>query len=475
MNKKVSIFLILLISVLFSFGFAQEKASEGAKMINKMKFPGINFKVPKVGKDVERYVLPNGIVCFIKQDRSLPIVNIDIIIKAGEIFEKKEQHGVAYLCAANLRAGGTKNYTAEEINKDIDYKDIIIEFDSSSDYSEGTLNTLSRYFDDALKYFADMLINPAFEEEKFKIEKTKFLDDIARIKDSPKSLLPVEFNKFIYGDHPYGWKYDEDTVKKITVQGLRDWHGKYFTPGNIMMAISGDFDAAALKEKLNEAFGAWNVKSADFPKIARAVNVEKPGCLIVNMDVPQAYIRMGNLIEKYEVSDIVPASITNYILGGDSFTSYLMAQLREKRGLTYGAYSAMNLYGIDSGIFYAGTFTKTKNTYEVLALMLDITKKLKEKGVTDDELRQAKDAYINKFVFGLTPVGKILYKLMLLEFYNLPKDYYDNYIKNVEKVTKEDILRCARTYLHPESIKVVIVGNEKEIKADVEKLIPVIK
>lgn len=473
MNKKISIFLILLISILFSFGYAQEKISEGAKIINKMKFPEISFKVPQIGREIEKYTLPNGLTFLIMPDHELPVINIDVIIKAGEVFEEKDKFGTASLCAESIRSGGTKNYTPDYIDKELDYKSVIIDFSAGTDYMGGGLNVLSKDFDASLKIFADMLINPMFDEEKFKIDKIKFLDNIARIEDEPSLLSRYKFYNFVYGKHPYGWEYKKDVIEKININDLKNWHGRYFAPNNMIMAVSGDFNADDLKKKLNEVFGSWGKKDVTFSDISEPVEVSEKKCLIINKKLTQATIYIGNLGIRAGNPDIIPISVMNNILGGGGFTSRLWEEVREKRGLSYGVGSAFDYPKLYDGLFKVKLSTKSPKTAEAINVVLDVINGLKEKGVTDEELKQAKNEYLNKFVFGFTNASETLYKFMLLEFYNLPRDYYDNYIKNVEKVTKEDILRCARTYLHPEKIKIVIVGNEKKIKADVEKILPV--
>ncbi|MFH1453876.1 MAG: pitrilysin family protein [Armatimonadota bacterium] len=476
MKKALKVFLILILTgfILSCFSYADEqKTSEGQKIIDGMKFKNIDFNFPSIGGEVEKYILPNGLTVLIMPDRRLPLINIDLIVKAGEVFEQKDIFGTASLCAEGLRSGGTKNYTADYIDKELDYKSINISFSSYSDYTGGGLNVLIKDFDQALRIFADMIMNPVFNEEKFKTDKMMFLDSIDRIEDNPGTLASVKFYNLVYGDHPYGWEYKKDAVEKITTDDLKKWHNKYFAPNNTIMAVSGDFDPLLLKEKLNEAFGDWERKQVLFPDIPEPVEAPRKECLIINKALAQSTVYAGDLGVRADTPDIMPLIVLDEIYGGGGFGSLLMYELREKRGLTYGVYSSFGYPLLYTGLFYTNLKTANKNTYKSIELILDIMEELKKSGVTEKKLKQTKEKYINSFVFTMAQPSSVLYRLMLLEFYNLPRDYYSNYISNIEKVTKEDILRCAQKYFHPEKIKIVIVGDAENIKDDMGKIAPV--
>ncbi len=184
----------------------------------------------------------------------------------------------------------------------------------------------------------------------------------------------------------------------------------------------------------------------------------RPGVYEIKKDINQGYIAIGQFGIKRDNPDRFAVSLLNYILGGGSFTSRLTSKVRSDEGLAYHVGSTYDTDSRDFGTFDAECQTKCATTYKAISLMTDEIKKIRDQGVTEQELKEARDAVINRFVFTFDNAGKIVNNLMSLEFNGLPMDYYKGLLDNYRKLTVADINRVAKEYLKPEQMTYVVVG-----------------
>jgi predicted Zn-dependent peptidase len=444
--------------------YGQGTGSEGSKLVEKLGFDEITWDVPKLGVDVIVDTLPNGMVLFMMEDHRLPMVNVRGLIRTGNMYDPIGKEGLADLTARIMRVGGTESLGPDELNEELEYIAASIEVWINDEAGGARLNCLSKDIDKGLELLADVLMRPAFRQEKVDLEKEKIRESIRRRNDSPGSICSREFNHVIYGNHHYGSILEWETVENITRDDLIRFHSEFFVPNNIWLGITGDFDIDDIKARLRGLFDGWSAVEVDFPDAPAVKREFKPGVYLIDKDITQSHINFGILGANMYTPDRFAVSIMNQILGGGSFTSRMMTEVRSNMGLAYSVGSRFATNSRDIGTFRAYCQTKTETTCKAIGEMVNQIRGMREKQVSDYELESAKDSYTNRFVFRFTDPASIVNRLMNLEYDGMPRDFYETYLDNVRAVTKEDVLRVAKEYLRVESMTFLVVGNASALE-----------
>jgi len=470
MKFRYSITLIALVLLVFSpILLAQGTGSAGSKLIEQLEFKDITWDIPKLGVDVIVDTLPNGMVLFMMEDSRLPVFNVRALIRTGGMYEPEGMMGLASLTGTVMRVGGTDSLESDRLNEELEYIAASIETWISDEAGGARLECMSKDIDRGLELFADVLMNPAFRQEKIDLEKDKIREDIRRRNDSPSSICSREFNHLIYGDHHYGSILEWETVKNVTRDDMTAFHEKYFVPNNIWLGITGDFAVDDIRARLMDVFGEWKTTEVDFPD-RRMVNRDfNPGVYLIDKDLTQSSIRFGLLGVDMYSPDRFAISVMNYILGGGSFTSRMTAEVRSNMGLAYSVGTRFSTSARDLGTFHAHCQTKTETTYKAVNEMVNQIRKMTGEEVTDYELNSAKDAFINRFVFSFTDPSSIVSQLMNLEYDGMPGDFYETYLDNVRSVTRKDVLRVARKYLDVDNMTFLVVGDSAGFEAPLDE------
>jgi len=433
--------------------------SEGSKIIEQFEYPKLEWSVPEVGEDVRRVELDNGLILYLMEDHRLPLVNATALIRCGEACVPLEKMAIPGITGKVLRTGGTTNINADSLNALLELIGGYLETSVEYDVGTASLSVLSKDTELGVRLLADVLRNPAFPEDKIELEKTSLRTDIIRRNDNAGNILRREFYSIVYGDHPQGRVLEWEYVKPVTRDDLVEFHRDYFAPNNIMIGITGDFNGDAIVGLCKKYFGGWGAKDIDLPTLPPVAETYHPGVFLIRKDINQANLRFGHLGINRDNPDRYAVSIMNYILGGGSFTSRMTTKVRSDEGLAYTVRSVYQMDEPDRGAFYAYCFTKSESAHKAMRLMLDEVERIRQGEVTEEELASAKDSYINSYVFDFTSARQIVRRLMELEFDDRPRDLLKNYIENIRKVTRDDILRAARKYLKPDSLTFVVVGN----------------
>lgn len=483
MKTKILTLTILTGALAFGLAFGQHgrptepvkrdlsKVSPGSKKLDTLKYRDLVWSVPEIGKEVQKITLPSGMVLYLYPDHTLPVFNIQAIVRTGGVYEPKEKMGVAQLCGTVMRTGGTKTLSPDSLNAELEYMAGSVETSIGTEQGMANLNVLSKDIDRGLEIFADVLMNPAFRQDKLDLAKDQIKESIRRRNDQPQSIVFREFGSRIYGDHPYGRVLEWETVKKLTRDDLISWHQTYFAPNNLMLGVTGDFDPGLMVDKIKKVFAGWEKKNINFPPIPKVADKPDPGIFVIDKpNLNQTNILMGHLGVDFTNPDIYAINVMNYILGGGGFTSRMTSRVRSDLGLAYSVGSQFNTNSRDLGTFGASCQTKTETTHKAMAEMVAVIKKMHEAPVTETELKSAKDSYINRFVFQFTTPGAVVSQLMGLDYFGRDPNFYKNYLDNVRKVTTDDVFRVAKTYLKPENLTMVVVGNVSGFDADLSDL-----
>ena len=450
MFKSQKVFLTIFIFILlFSISFSQVKDPR------TLKSQPIKFEPPSP----LRFTLDNGMVVYFLEDHKLPVITMSALVKTGRIYEPEDKIGLARITGEVMRTGGTSSLTAEEVNEALDYIAATVESEIGLEQGKVTLDCLSKYLDQALKIYSEILKNPRFDQEKVNLEKEKSKEEIRRQNDRPEDIASREFGKLLYPDHPYGWMPTLKTIDNITKEDLVFFHQRFFHPNNVILAVSGDIAPDLLKDKLTKFFGNWEKKDFAPPPRPQVELSFKENINYIFKDMNQTNIWIGHLGYKQDNPDRFAVYVMNFILGGGGFTSRLTSQIRVEQGLAYSVYSYFNKRK-DLGGFFAICQTKGETTFKALSLMREVIKKLQGNGATEQELELAKDYIINSEVFRYSTPEKTVNQQAQLEFDGFPPDQMKKDIEEIKKVSLSDVQRAAKEYLHPDKMIILLVGNK---------------
>lgn len=432
-----------------------------------MTFDPIVFQPPKA----ERRVLGNGMIVYLMEDHELPLIDLQVTIRTGSIYEPADRIGLASMTGSLIRSGGNRSHSSEALDEILDQIAVSMSVHIGTDSGEASLNTLKKDFDAALKLFSETLMFPTFEEEKLVIEKNRALEDILRRNDRPSGIATREFFKQVYGaDNPYARESTVETINAITRTDLIAFHQKYFVPNNIILGITGDFEKEAMVQSLEKAFAGWEKKPVVFPMVAGVKEREKGAVYKIFKQIPQTQVRIGHLGIKQDNPDFFALSIMNDILGAGGLTSRLFQDVRTRQGLAYSVGSVFQPGRFERGFFLAYGATRAEKSLQAITTMIQQIKSIREGLVTDEELQRAKDAFLNSFIFSFSSPVQMVARQISLEYYGLPADFLEQYRVNVEKVTKTDILRVAERYLHPSRLIIMAVGDESLFEKPLSEL-----
>ncbi|HBG07931.1 MAG TPA: insulinase family protein [Geobacter sp.] len=423
----------------------------------QLTFPPLKFQLPKS----ERLQLKNGMTVYLLQDHELPIVNLTAYLNAGGIYDPPDQVGLAAITGATLRSGGTLQTHPDKLDRELEFMASSIESGINTDHASVSLSTLTKNLERTLALFAEVVTKPGFDPARVELARSHAIESIRRQNDDPKAIAGRELNRAIYAGHPLGRIATLASVKAISREDLISFHNRYFYPANTILAVSGDFDREKLLATLETLFAGWPNRAASFPEVANPSEELSAEVLHVQKEVNQSVIRMGHLGIDKNNPDLYAIKVMDYILGG-GFTSRLTQEIRSNQGLAYNVDSYFETGRRFKGPFIAETETKSESTAKAITLLRSIIAGMTQAEVSDVELKLAKDAIINSFIFGFTRSDAVVNQQARLEFFGYPAGYLENYRDNIARVTREDVLRVARKYLHLDAMRLVVVGDQKK-------------
>jgi zinc protease len=418
----------------------------------------------------KRIQLENGMVIFLQEDHELPLIDGTARIRGGSSDEPAAKTGLVDLFGEVWRTGGTKTETGDQLDDYLEIRAAKVETGGGADSTSINLSCLKGDFDDVFKVFVDLLKNPEFRADKLDIAQKQADDAISRRNDEVGEIAAREAGKLAYGkDNPYVREPEYATIAAITRQDLIDWHKNNVSPNRIILGISGDFDSAAMESKLRAAFDSWP-KGPDVPQPEIAFHPAKPGYyLIPKDDVNQSTIRMVGLGTTRNNPDYYAISVFNEAFGG-GFSARLFNDIRTKRGLAYNVGGGIGTNFGHPGVLQFVIGTKSQSTIESVQALDEDIDNLRKQPISEEEIKHAKDAILNAFIFRLDSPDKVLAERMTYEFYGYPADWLDKFPGEIQKVTAADVNRVATKYVHRDQLAVLVVGNTKEFDKPLSSL-----
>ena len=429
----------------------------------ELKYTPLNYSPPK--RESFRHVLSNGVVVYAVEDHDLPLVNISTLVRTGSYLDPAGKEGLAALVGSQVRSGGTQKMTAEQFDEAADFLAAQLSSGVGSTQGSANLNLLAKDIDKGLALYFDMLRTPAFQEDRLKLAKSQILQGMERRNDNTSAIEAREWGRLLYGPEHFSTKEaTKASIESITRQDLVDFHQKYFQPGGLIIAASGDFNTKELLSKLEAAFKGWPVNKAAVPAVPKPTQTPVAGLYVVNKpDVNQGRVSIGHTGSTRDNPDSYALEVMNDILGGGGFTSRIMSRVRSDEGL---AYSAGSSYGM--GVYYPGTFrasfqSKSATTSQAIRIVLDEINRIRTSKVSAEELETSKNSAVETFPRIFSTAAQIAGTFAQDEYTKRPADYWDTYRQRIAAVTAEDVQRVAQKYLDPSKLVILVVGNIDDI------------
>jgi zinc protease len=383
------------------------------------------------------------------------------LVRSGATHDPSGRAGVANL-TASLLDEGTARRTSTQIAEEIDFVGGSLSSSASHDYTTVSVRVLKKDIEKGMDLLSDVLLHPRFDPREVDRVKQLVLGAIDGEKDDPMTLAKRAFDRMIFGDHPYRNPVIglAETVRTIDSEALRQFHQRYYLPNNAQVTVVGDVTEAAAVSLVDRYFSAWErrpLESDSTPAPVLQMKKEEK----IEKGVTQTSVLMGHLGIARKNPDFYPVIVMNYILGGGGFSSRLLSEIRDNQGLVYSASSSFNAQ------WYPGSFsvsfqTRADNTQAAIsAVRLEIDR-IRTEGVSETELSEAKAYLIGSFPLRLETTGALAGILSSVGFYELGLTYFHDYPRAIEAVTREDVLRVAKQYLHPDRMALVIVGRLAE-------------
>jgi zinc protease len=412
----------------------------------------------------KRIVLDNGMILLLSEKHTIPMVTISLAIKAGSTAEPSGKPGLASITGA-LLTQGTERRTAQQISSEIDYIGGSLSTGGGEDYASANLRVLKKDIAKGLDLLSDVLLRPAFDQKEIDRKVKATLAEIQRQKEEPSIVAEQAFEKGVFGEHPYGRTNDEVAayLRKLTRQDIVDFYRARYSPGDTIIAVVGDVTEREIVRLLNRYFRGWTRKGQLLAAPVPVPVIEKTMVKKIEKNITQANINMGNIGIKRENPDFYPVMIMNYILGGGGFSSRLMDNIRDNKGLAYSVHSSFSAQK-DSGIFEISVQTKNESANDVIAETLKEISRIQREQVSEKELTDAKAYLTGSFPLRMDTSAKIAGMLTSIEIYNLGLDYPQKYPALIKAVTREDIQRVAQKYLHPDRLVIVVVADQEKAK-----------
>ena len=418
--------------------------------------------------DYELRTLPNGMQVIVVMHHEQPEVTMRILVRAGSAYDPPGKSGTAAL-VGSLLDQGTATRSSQELADAIDSIGGAMDASAGGDHTSVGVLVMKDSFSVGMDMLAELVRRPAFAPEEIERQRRQTIQSLAVSLEDPGFIAAAVISRLIYGFHPYGVPGSgmPETIAKITRDDLREFHRRYFTPNNSILAIVGDITADEAMAAATRVFGDWPRQAVEIPALP---DPPKPTRRVVVVDKPdsvQTAIRVGQLAVPRKTSDFMSIEQAVRVLGGEG-SNRLFRVLRSERGLTYAASADINAMLL-AGDLIAETDTRTEATAEAVRLITDEFTRMQRERVGDAELAGVQAYMTGSFPMSVETPGAISRQVVNAVFYDLPLDELRTYRQRANAVTADDVQRVARSYIQPERLSVVMVGNAAAFRDQLAK------
>jgi zinc protease len=439
-----------------------------AKDPTRVAIPPLDFEVVKP----QKVQLSNGLTVYLQPDRTTPLINAVAMVKAGSMDEPADKLGVATLTFDLMTNAGAGERDADAVDALLDFRAANAGGGAGDELSSLGINMRSEDVEVLLPVFADMLLRPRFQKERFDVTLGRYVESVRRRPDSVEGLAGRALAKAVHGPQsPFGRETTEPILRKLKVEDLRAFHQRFISPANTVLVVTGDFEPAQMRERLERLFGGWKAPARPERQLPPPSKLERR-VILVPKETAQAKIRIG--AHGYQrLSPLeYPSRVMNTALGGGLGAGRLYREIRDQKGLAYSAYSSVSP-GPVTGLFMVGVDTKPETAGAAIEAALDALEDVEgRRPLRPEEVARAADMYLNSFAFRFDSPEKIAREKAVYDFFGYPDDYLETYRENIARVDPKAAEAAARQLIDQTALQIVVVGPPEKM-GDLSRFGPV--
>ena len=412
----------------------------------------------------QTFMLDNGLTVMVVENNKLPRASASLSFDNPLIFEG-EIAGVSSILAEMI-GNGTQSISKEDFIEEVDFMGASLNITGSGAFA----GSLKRYFPRVLELMSQAVLEPLFTQEEFDNQKNLIKESLKTSEKDVSTAANRVQNFITYGaNHPNGEFVSQESLDKASFNDAVDFYNNFSSPNNAYLVILGDIEFEEIKSKVTELFSSWESKEVVANSFPEPKNPDETEVIFVDMpNGVQSVVTVINTIDfNKKEADYFPALVATRILGGGG-AGRLFNNLREDKGWTYGSYSSISESYKTKGLILAQAQVKNEVTDSAAVELLVELDKMRNKLVTDEELRSTKAKYTGNFVMSLENPATIAGFARNIITQNLPENYYNSFLENINNVTKQDVQNAAQKYFSPNKTRIFITGKGSEILEKIE-------
>jgi len=455
--KKYLLIIFVLLSCFVTVGSSYATDPKIAEL-TKQKLP------PLEEPDINIKTLPNGIKVYYLKDTELPVFKITSFFEMGTLYETKPTRGISTFFMSGWRTGGTKNMSPKKIDEELEFVSAHIKASAGLDLSKFAMYCLQKDVKNVLDIYFDLMLSPAFEEDRLEIIRKGLLNRIKQRNEKPMSIAGREFLQSLYGkDSVYSWRTTPETVNGITQDILKKFYQDTISPNRMLIAASSPLNFKDFLKLIDPYITKWTKKlpKREFPTAVK--KTWEKSTEFIHKKGNQSSIIVGHFGEKRFSKDKFKLILADEVLGGSTFGSKLGIRIRTDLGLAYSIRSHFG-FGTDFGTFRIMTQTKSTSTVQTINEIRNImTDMVLNKKISNEELELARERILNRLIFELDIPFNMVTMTLTYDYHGYPPHYLTVFQQEIMAVTLPEVKEVMEQYFYPDKLKIMIVGDRTKI------------
>ena len=413
--------------------------------------------------EIKRVISPGGIEAWLVESHANPLIAMRFAFRGGAAQDPRDRQGLAYFVSGMMDegAGGLDSVAFQERLQSLATR---MDFDAGRDVMLGNVQMLTANKDESFELLRLAMSKPRFDADAIERVRGQIIAGLKFDENDPEEVASLAWDRLAFRDHPYGRpiKGTKASIAAITRDDLHGYLRRVFARDKLAITVVGDIDAETLGRALDHVFGALPQRSELAP-VADVKPPLGPAREIIEMNVPQSVAQFGHRAFPRKDDDFMAAYILNYIIGGGGFSSRLMEEVREKRGLAYSVHS--NLFPYQHGAVFVGNVaTQNERVGQSLEVIESELRRLAEEGSSAEELAGAKSYLTGAYALRFESSSSIANQLLWIQIEDLGIDYIDRRNTLIENVSLDDIRRVAKRLIEADRLITTIVGKPVEAR-----------
>jgi len=439
-------------------------------MVDRSRLPSPGTPPPFHFPAIDRSTLPNGLRVWSVPHSSIPVATVMLLVRRGAADDPSGREGLAAI-TTDMLDEGTGAMSSIEIHEALARVGAQLDSDIGPDATLLTVTVLSRFLKPALSVLADIVVRPSMRDDDFERVRQLRLHRLVQLRDMPGAVADRAFMRLIYGQHPYGHTPlgNEQSLSALTIDDVRRFHAENIRPGDATLVIAGDCEHEDVAAVAAEVFSGWNGSSMSPLPVAPPLPGPPRLNIIPRPGAPQSELRIGHVAVARNTPDYHALVAANMVLGGQ-FVSRINLNLREEKGLTYGARTSFDFRRLP-GPFLLQVSVQTAATAEAIhESMAEIAGIRDSRPVSADELALGVAALTRGYARNFETAEQLARAVTQLALYDLPDGYFDEFVSVVEHLTVDDVTRVTQQYLDPSRLTTLVVGDYGVVSRDLPRL-----